>query len=298
MRLEVENILLARDASPSSDTALRHALGLARLFDANLQVFHALPAENVETAGTELGRRRLGEAWSSAIEHAEQLKLSGRLRGIRHELLIGGEMLPTLIQNRDFDLAVVETTSTGKGLAVGKAASMIIQASRRPVLCVGTGSSHTGTSRFSTIVYATDFSPGSMEAARHAVFLAQEFQARLIVLHVVDEIEDVPPAASYKPWLDLLVSDEARLWCDPEPVVDYGHAPDRILQVANENQADLIVLGANGFTFLCSPGKTAQAVLKDAACPVLIVPVSHEEDQEISPNLAADDQQRMLTAVA
>jgi Universal stress protein family len=39
--------------------------------------------------------------------------------------------------------------------------------------------------QFREILYATDFSPESLDAAAYAVSLAQEFQSRLVLLHVI-----------------------------------------------------------------------------------------------------------------
>ena len=127
------------------------------------------------------------------------------------------------------------------------------------------------------IVYATDFSPESLEGARYALSLAQEFQARLTLLHVVEGLEPTllderaHIAKPYKLWLGKLVPDEARLWCELELAVEFGRPAERILQVAWENHADLLVVGAQGLDRLTSPGLNVRKVMCNARCPVLTV---------------------------
>ena len=128
-----------------------------------------------------------------------------------------------------------------------------------------------------SIVFATDFSPESLEASRDALSLAQEFQARLTLLHVVEGFEPRPSdekayvARPYKLWLSKLVPDEARLWSELDFAVEFGRPADRILQVAWENHADLIVVGARGLDRLTSPGLNVRKVMCNAWCPVLTV---------------------------
>ena len=132
------------------------------------------------------------------------------------------------------------------------------------------------------IVYATDFSPESAAAAAHAISLAQEFQAHLTLLHV---IQDEAPGDLAHPGefvessqrrLRNLVPPEAELWCEPRFLVVQGSPADKILEVAKQREADLIILGIHkpgGFpgadTHL--PIATAHKVVSHAPCPVLTV---------------------------
>jgi hypothetical protein len=47
------------------------------------------------------------------------------------------------------------------------------------------------------------------------------------------------------PMLCRIVPKEARLWCDPELIVEGGIAAKKILEIAAGKQADLIVLGVH-----------------------------------------------------
>ena len=77
---------------------------------------------------------------------------------------------------------------------------------------------------FHQIVFATNFSPESLVAAPYAVSLAQENQAKLTLLHVVEDPKSglgnpdqlVPPELAM---LCRVIPKEARLWCGPEFLV-------------------------------------------------------------------------------
>jgi nucleotide-binding universal stress UspA family protein len=135
---------------------------------------------------------------------------------------------------------------------------------------------------FTEILYATDFSAESLNAAPYAISLAEEFQARLTLLHVIAEEK---PGDLILP-RELLASSERRLheifpaeaepWCVPQFVVEKGAAAEKILEVAERRKADLIVLGVrrpSGFPGAAThlPIATAHKVVAQATCPVLTV---------------------------
>jgi nucleotide-binding universal stress UspA family protein len=132
-----------------------------------------------------------------------------------------------------------------------------------------------------TILHPTDFSEPSGSAFKLARSLARYYRARLILLHVrvspnaVGHAELVP---------ELLVHEEelkVQLRFLAEPVgevridcrVEEGDPANEILRVAEETQANLIVMGTHGRTGLdrLLTGSVAEQILRQAACPVLTV---------------------------
>ena len=121
-----------------------------------------------------------------------------------------------------------------------------------------------------------------MAAAPYAISLAQENDAQLFLLHVLpiagSEKEAKKPEASvvhavHK--LGELVPSAAELWCRPEPMVECGEPAEKILGVAHERDADLIVLGVRGARLMGAAthleGSTAHKMVAHAKCPVLTV---------------------------
>lgn len=119
------------------------------------------------------------------------------------------------------------------------------------------------------LLFATDFSDASAPAGRVAMRMARRHGARLHVLHVVPPVTD--PVLSRRALGDLartLGSDVSRL---------RSGAPARqIVAYAGENAIDLIVVGAHGRTGLSRVllGSVAEAVVRRAPCPVLVVPAA------------------------
>lgn len=290
-RLVLDNILFATDFSPSSEGMLRYGLALARHFRGKIHVIPALAMDSVEAIDNEAKQRAFSDAALSAIQSAEELRRSGKLAGVRHEILVGGkaeQALPTFLRNQEFDLAISGIANRrGQTVVLHPAIEEVICSSQCPLLSIGSSFHQSIHGELKNILFATDFSPESLEASRYALSLAQEFQARLTLLHVVEGFEPKPVAEKvraskpYKLWLGKLVPDQARLWSEVEVAVEFGRPAERILQVAWENHADLIVLGARGLDRLSSPGLNVSKVMSNAWCPVLTVSgVLESEKQE------------------
>lgn len=204
-------------------------------------------------------------------------------------LILEGDLwsnLAAVIEANQIDLIVMGTrgrTGIGKFL-LGSVAEEIFRQAPCPVLTVGpyAVSEPEQGGEFTHILFATDFSPESVAAAPYAISLAQECQAYLTLLHVIEEPKagDLvrPPelVASSEQLLRKLVPPEAELWCVPEYAIERGKAAQKILEVAAHSKAGLIVLGVRrpsgvpgAATHL--PIATAHKVVSDAACPVLTV---------------------------
>jgi nucleotide-binding universal stress UspA family protein len=152
-----------------------------------------------------------------------------------------------------------------------------------------------------TILYPTDFSEPSHAALHYAVQLAHDYGARLIVLHAVETLgpENVtygeavsqPQPASYRQrlWEDLHRIQAPDSQVPVEYVLSEDEPVTAILHTAATNECDLIVLGSHGRHGLWRllGGSVAERVVREAACPVLVVkraspnskPVSEEGDE-------------------
>jgi nucleotide-binding universal stress UspA family protein len=134
---------------------------------------------------------------------------------------------------------------------------------------------------FNRILTAVDFSPKSLEAFRVAVETARAHSASLHLLHVIEARPAVPVEASAEIFQKAKTAVE-QLVASSQPALEEttftteiasGRAFDEILSRAREWRADLIVLGAKGTTALedIILGGTAEQVMKEAPCSVLIV---------------------------
>jgi nucleotide-binding universal stress UspA family protein len=134
-----------------------------------------------------------------------------------------------------------------------------------------------------------DFAGSSLAALAHAINMAQEADARLTLLHVVEfspPLSDAPlmpapdisrvreaAAADARRQLHALIPESARTYCTVETAVVEGRAYREILRHATEHQSDLVVMGVHGGSALdlLVFGSTTHHVVRASACPVLIV---------------------------
>jgi nucleotide-binding universal stress UspA family protein len=155
---------------------------------------------------------------------------------------------------------------------------------------------------FKTILHPTDFSEPSAFAFKLACALARDHGARLVVLHVLE----VPAAvgAAEGPFVPVpavdweALQEKLRRLQPPDPAVPVehrlveGYAASRILRLAEEVKADLIVMGTHGRRGLgrLLMGSVAEQVVRKAPCPVVTVkspPRREEPSGEGAPALAA-----------
>jgi nucleotide-binding universal stress UspA family protein len=150
--------------------------------------------------------------------------------------------------------------------------------------------------RLRKILLPTDFSGCANYALPYAAAIARATQARIVCLHVV---EPVVPAVGYTgladpmPIADIseqledsaerelprLTDCEELTGLEVEEVIVHGDAAAEIVRVAGERGADLIVISSHGRTGLGRMifGSTAEAVVRHASCPVLVVKPPQEE---------------------
>ncbi len=273
--LRLEDILVVTEFPPWADAAVPYALGLARERSARMHVAHAVSThffQRITSMPAGSGFRR---SWGDAMLTAA----SRQVLVEAHEI---APRLQAMIRRQDFDLAIV---SVGQGGAaeppLGKAAEAVLKASDCPVLLFGPDipAGELPRSEPATILYATDFSPQAMAAAQHAFSWAQEYEAWLTMLHVVEGVgastdhECVRLEEPFRKWMAELVPEELPLWCELEQRVLFGAVAPTIVGAAREIQADLVVIGHSGLdsgdqTIL---GQTALQVIRQAPCPVLVV---------------------------
>ncbi|PWT92637.1 MAG: universal stress protein [Blastocatellia bacterium] len=150
-----------------------------------------------------------------------------------------------------------------------------------------------------TILLPTDFSECGNFALSYAASLARTFRASIICVNV---IEPIVPTVGYSglaeplPIADITeqLEDSAErelpklAECDEcegldiEEVVVHGEAASEIVRLAKERDVDLIVISSHGRTGLGRIifGSTAEAVVRHAHCPVLVVKPPQEEETE------------------
>lgn len=140
--------------------------------------------------------------------------------------------------------------------------------------------------RTKTILVPTDFSTESRKALRYAAAFAESFSGQLILITVVEpptyaDVDGFPLVLDFE---RIKARAEAKLesfWqsegVDPDlvkrVVIRSGQPFNEIVEEANAQKADLIVIATHGYTGLKHTflGSTAERVVRHAKCPVLVV---------------------------
>jgi nucleotide-binding universal stress UspA family protein len=281
-RISLKNVLYLTDFSEPSEAAMPFAVAIANDYGAKVHVLHVLTPVIPETCVEAIHA-------DEDLANAEMEKVDSQLAGIAHDTATarGVGVWPAIqqaIHERNIDLLVLGThgRTRAQKLLLGSFAEEILRRSSVPVLTIGPHvQKNIATSgAFHSILFATDFSKPCEAAAPFAVSLAEENDAQLILLYVAPKPgtneQGELGVANVMQSLDDIVPSDARRWCHPLPILQYGDAADRILEVAIERGADLIVLGvrdAAGHLGAATHLERAIAhkVVAHARCPVLTV---------------------------
>jgi nucleotide-binding universal stress UspA family protein len=283
-QIALKNILFATDLEVSASRALPFAVALADRYRAKFYAAHVIPPGAYALARPESIQPTLEELQAHASRALNQIIDPLRQHGQSCGALLGcGDIIAGLmefVRNHDVDLVVVGTSSRG-GLGkvlLGSTAEEIIRVAPCPVLTVGPHVTAGASVGVRSIVCATDFSLGSLRAAEFAVSLAHEYQADLTLVHVVEEVLTESPGPAIQlaeQRLREMIPSEPKLLYAPEVVIEVGQVAERILAVANESLADIIVMGVRGagaFAETASHfGSIAHRVVALAPCPVMTV---------------------------
>ena len=136
------------------------------------------------------------------------------------------------------------------------------------------------------ILVPTDFSESAHYALRYALTLASELQAELLLVHVVEtlavgyasDLFPVPMAEVFqelsgyaKGEIGKLASEASAKGVRVREIVLQGKPSAEIVRLAEEEHADLVVLGTHGKGMLDHAlfGSTTERVIRKAPCPVL-----------------------------
>jgi nucleotide-binding universal stress UspA family protein len=283
-----KNVVYATDFSPSADAALPYALSIAGRYSARLHALRVRRPSPLWFMGMEAACQMIET--EQQLANKDATRLHAMLATVPHDVAVEeGDFwlaFEEIIERYRIDLIVTGTrgrSGLAKGL-LGSVAESILRRAACPVLTVGPLAGIDGTQEpeFREILFATDLSSISLTAAKYAISLAEKYRSRLTLLHVLaipkagDLVRPMDYASTRIHQLRDLIPIAVEFWQKPTYMVKEGSAADRILEVAEEKHADLIILGAKdavGHMVAAThlPGATAHQVIVGAACAVLTV---------------------------
>lgn len=298
----LKKILFATDFSANSLAVVPYLRLIAEKYGSSVHAVHVLlpepmlelpldfppelDADRVAAQGafkTSLGKKPFGNAaYTSTVERGHLWKV-----------------LAAIVEEEHIDLVALGTHGRRglKKFVLGSVAEQVFRQSTCPVLTAGPhcAAKETAQVNLATILFATDFSTGAQHALEYAGSLARMNNARLILLHAVSAAEDIVPngydvspvsveiskeyvvdsLALAREQMEELISHETIRELKPETIIQCGGAAATILEIAQIEHADLIVMGAHralGSSVASRlPWATASSVVCKAHCPVLTV---------------------------
>jgi nucleotide-binding universal stress UspA family protein len=292
--IRITNVLCPVDFSEISQHALDHAAAIARWNGARLTmlyVFPNLPVLDLPPLVLEAAdRERLIGKMRHMAGPVSDVSIDVRVQqaGYIHE-----EILAQL-EATEADLLVLGThgRSGFQRLFLGSVTEKVIRKARCPTLVVPPRApdvAPTAAVQFHRILCPLDFSESSLRAVAYAVNLAEEADAHVTLMHVIEMPSVISPETAaleidaarvreaavteVRRRLYELIPNEKRTGCAVETPIVEGRAHGEILRQAAEQRSDLIVMGVHGrgavdvFLF----GSTTHHVIRASACAVLIV---------------------------
>jgi nucleotide-binding universal stress UspA family protein len=301
--IEIDRILCPIDFSDHSRRALDHATAIARWYESTVSVLYVFSPAPVPAFGP--GPVVLEPIVLTTVDRDQLLadtkafaKTEGA-PGITIEAVVreGNPAREIVAQatGMQADLLVIGTHGrTGfERLLLGSVTEKVLRQAGCPVMTVPVrlpGAVPSGLVLYKRILCPVDFSESSLHALQYATSMAQEADAELTLLHVVEhEIRNAADMASvaYDAGMtlgDFLKEREEALcrclqdavagaseFCSVEPLTTHGKAWREVLRIAAERRSDLIVMGVQGrgAADLLFFGSTTQHVVREASCPVL-----------------------------
>ncbi|HSK76192.1 MAG TPA: universal stress protein [Thermoanaerobaculia bacterium] len=251
-------IVCGIDTSPQSLDAARQALALGAedatcwgvsVWDPALAFHAGIHMAEVKKVLREEGQRALRT-------------LSEELPQVQPLLVQGKEVAGLLgaISNLEADLVCVGASGTSRpaGIVFGSLATAMVHHAPCSVLVARNSQDFPG-----VIVHANDGSAESRDAGRAAAHIASLHGNTLVTLHIEEgHGEGVSEEA---------VEMKEIIGVEPVLKVERGSPHRRIVEVAQEIGASLIVMGSRGRTGLAALGSVSERVTHRADCSVLVV---------------------------
>jgi nucleotide-binding universal stress UspA family protein len=270
---------------PSNEKAFAFALAQAREFTADLILLHAYDTLAVSASDTsEVHYFDYAAAAQTEKHYLEPLAGRARAAGVRCEVVVRpglpADEILHFTREREIDRIVMGTHSPGHvgKLLVGSVAEAVLRNAAVPVFIVGPEVLEGDYRNFATrtILCAVSLLESSAMVADFAAGLAAQHRARLILQHVVRPQQRAELLAGsslddVEAQMLALVPGKLAGKISVQTVVVPGDPTEELLYQARVQQADLIVLGAQGASAFAAVSRhgVVYKVLAHSTSPVI-----------------------------
>ena len=285
--LRIDRILWPTDLSTGAGRAFPHAAAFAEWHEAELHVLH-VSTDDEEAGGFPLTKGTLGNYLATGDADGPPLALDQL--SIRQERRTGASPaseITAYAAAESIDLIVMGTHGQRglRRLLIGSVTEEVVRTAPCPVFTIRAADRPRPARTVRTILAPVDFSEASTLAVRHAKELALTYGAQVTLLHAVEEaaypsaygLEAAPlPNSRVVQRVEKSLANLARDEIGYEHVMveaSIGYAPSTILDYAEREAVDLIVIASHGRTGLerMLLGSVTERVVRRAPCPVFVV---------------------------
>lgn len=280
--MQPSTILHPTDFSDSASSALRLAAALAVRAQGHLEIYYAETLHAADPANDERALQQYVDTARSLMA-AEGAEGEPRLSVKTDRAVTAFDGIMRAAADRPPDLIAMGTHGrTGMSkLLMGSTAEKVLRHAACNVLTVRADARVPAEARFDTILVPVDFSDG----AGKALDVARQLRTDTSVLYLVHVVEPVPPmyyAGDVTSRFDLdgelrrRIENSLRDWSgdlDARRLVAEGNPAAETVRVANDVEADLIVISTRGLTGIdrLLVGSVTERVCRMATVPVLVV---------------------------
>ncbi|MDF2529289.1 MAG: universal stress family protein [Gammaproteobacteria bacterium] len=278
--LNYKNVLVAIDVYENYQPLLNEAKKFADRQQAKLSCIYVMPGLTSSVPYAYDFQRAVENEAANILAKIQQDM------GIETTLLLGSSSSQICDHAKKISADLLICGSHGRhgiGLILGSTANGILHTANCDVLTIRLDNRGqcTANSNYNQIILASNLKEESKKLATIAKDLAQNYQARLRIVHAINYV--TATAAAYYPEIEADLKKEAEqsmLQFSQDLGVDlinteihFGAPKQVILSAANNHNAELIVIGSHGKSALASAflGSTANAVLHGANCNILVV---------------------------
>lgn len=278
----VRNILVGTDFSESSTRALDYAFAVASRYESRLHLFHCIDPRWYSLADPDVVWKTRDDLQYELEQLASNLRRQDRARNFEINVVVEvgnfATVSPQVAQSLHPDLIIVGTHGrTGwRKTLLGSVAETVIDHATCPVLTVGSSAvrMRTQVPGPESILLVNDPSAPSELARSFAFSLTCKYGSRLSIVDIIENRSGRILANVSQ--LKVCDTDAKETIPDQKPIesqTEIGSQSDLILQAADQNAADLIVLPvphSHRFTdrFVSTD---SYRVVCGAPCPVLTV---------------------------
>lgn len=298
MRIKLDRILCATDFSDLSNQTIPFGIALAKAYNAHLFVCHIVELPFAAMNG-EVQMDPIDQQNRMMTFAQEQLAQLFEKESIAWEPMVSightADEISRIVDKNRIDLVISATHGRSglKRLLLGSVTERLMRILSSPLLIIkGYEEDQVGATETvfppRRILVGCDFSSDSRLAFQYGLAMAQEFEAELHLVHVVEPpvyqnvlVSSAAPGERSRESildqltdkLDRMVPLEVRNWCDLKTTLREGKPDEELTRYAEVNDIELIVLGVRGHGLVESLfiGSTTDRVARRAPCPVLSV---------------------------